>query len=210
MISLCTRFIMWFIFKQNKGKQRHFFILLFLYMMSVSLTPSDVHKWKMASYAVEESFCALQLCFWKATPNQKRLLNKIKKENWHKLASRSVWSSLHPSCNQPERCLSLTVSLINFNFEDHHHEMLPIKASAPPSLWRWRHRVKQKNSFALLNFSVGPALVVYATNQAQTHTAKVWSLSNDLSLQTSRSESTTVCRIISRSLVWRAWRYSCY
>lgn len=100
--------------------------------------------------------------------------------------------SLRPSSNQPERRPPLTVSRINFHFQhQHHHEMLPTKASDPPSLWNQRQRVKQ-------------------IEHGRTHTGKLWSLSNDLSVQTSRSESTTISTSISCSLAWRPWRCSCY
>ena len=45
--------------------------------------------------------------------------------------------------------------------------MLPIKALNLPSLWKQRHILKKHlNSFTLLNFSVGPALVFYPSHQA--------------------------------------------
>lgn len=117
---------------------------------------------------------------------------------WHKWASRSVWSSLCSWYNQPERRLPLIVSLIIFDFQDHHHdEMLPIKASAPPVLWRWNHRLKQNNEFALLNFSAGPAAVFHKKSKSFW-----WS-------QSCRSESTMTCGIIQHSL-WRPCRYTFY
>lgn len=210
MLSLCTRFNMQFIFKQNKSHGllcTTAFCTRCLFHCRLLVCASG--KWHPTQQRSHFTPCSCS--FWRAAPNQKRLLNKVKKENWHKLASHSVWSSLHPSYNQPERRLSLTVSQVNFNFKDHHHETLPIKASGPSLALEREAQSETKELICFAEFLCWPCLSFLCyKSSTDTHRGKVWSLSNDLSSQTSRSESTTICRIISRSLVWRPGRYSCY